>query len=176
MTTSGTSGRSKIIFSFGLSCMHCELSCLEVPTQFGWTSSADIILVYAWLCLYHGRAVEIMNATAIKYILISVKTIDTILTFALFYCEWKDINDDDGIIHGMVMASIISRAVLNSCVFKPNTNYALKYFGQALQFVPIGLLIAAIVICIIRNRYIGSEHLQVQNFSSFQKCHFWNFF
>merc|ERR1712080_124679 len=96
-----------------------------------------------------------MNATAIKYILISVKTIDAILTFALFYCEWKDINDDEGIIHGMVMASIISRAVLNSCVFKPNTNYALKYFGQALQFVPIGLLIAAIVICINRNSIIS---------------------
>ena len=100
-----------------------------------------------------------MNSTAIKYILISVKTIDTILTFALFYCEWKDINDDDGIIHGMVMASIISRAVLNSCVFKPNTNYALKYFGQALQCVPIGLLIAAIVICIIRNRYVSTTYV-----------------
>ena len=140
--------------------MHCELSCLEVPTKFGWTSSADVILVYAWLCVYHhDRAIE-MNSTAIKYILISVKTIDTILTFALFYCEWKDINDDDGIIHGMVMASIISRAVLNSCVFKPNTNYALKYFGQALQCVPIGLLIAAIVICIIRNRYVSTTYLR----------------
>ena len=81
-----------------------------------------------------------MNATAIKYILLSAKTIDTILIFALFYCDWKDINDDDGIIYGMIMASIISRAVLNSCAFKKNTNYALKYFGQALQLVPIGLL------------------------------------
>ena len=96
-----------------------------------------------------------MNATAIKYILLSAKTIDTILIFALFYCDWKDINDDDGIIYGMIMASIISRAVLNSVnswAFKQNTNHALKYFGQALQLVPIGLLIAAIVICIIRNR------------------------
>merc|ERR1712062_194482 len=95
-----------------------------------------------------------MNATAIKYILISAKTIDTILTIALFYCEWNNINDDDGIIYGMIMASIICRGILNSCAFKKNTNYALKYFGQALQLVPIGLLIAAIIICIIKNSII----------------------
>merc|ERR1712062_511128 len=95
-----------------------------------------------------------MNATAIKYILISAKTIDTILTIALFYCEWNNINDDDGIICGMIMASIICRDILNSCAFKKNTNYALKYFGQALQLVPIGLLIAAIIICIIKNSII----------------------
>ena len=117
-----------------------------------WTSA--VILCSLHVTLVPCSTTE-MNATAIKYILISAKTIDTILTIALFYCEWNNINDDDGIIYGMIMASIICRGILNSCAFKKNTNYALKYFGQALQLVPIGLLIAAIIICIIKNRYVS---------------------
>ena len=82
------------------------------------------------------------------------------MILALFYCVSKDL-DDDSVIYGLITTSIISRAVLNTCKLKGETHSKFIWIVQALQIIPIGLLIGAIFTCIFKsNKYVWSLPLK----------------
>lgn len=76
------------------------------------------------------------------------------MILALFYCVSKDL-DDDNVIYGLITTSIISRAVLNTCKLKGQMHSKFIWIVQALQIIPIGLLVGAIFTCIFKsNKYV----------------------